>query len=89
LEVGCEPVFGIALARSEPVMLGKTIWAYNRAHLDALRQFVSAQLRERTVVANASLFSRLPAWIKSGRNRKKVLAAIDRLGRRLDRKENR
>lgn len=76
---GCEPVFGLALALSEPVACGKNVWAYNRAHLAELKAFIRAKLRERGPVANASLYSRLPAWMKSARNRDKVLKAISRI----------
>ncbi|MCM1975036.1 hypothetical protein [Streptomyces sp. G1] len=59
------------------------LWAYNLEHLDLIRRFVAADLRERdpwyehgrkmTVVA------RLPAWVKLAKNRTEVLRVIDRM----------
>ncbi|MFD6433776.1 hypothetical protein [Streptomyces venezuelae] len=59
------------------------VWAYNLEHLDLLKRFVQAQLREgipwddhgrkMTVVA------RLPAWMQQAKNRDEVLRAIARI----------
>ena len=81
--LGCEPATGMRLARSEPVAQGRTVWAYNAAHQAELVRFVAARLREGTMVANGSLVSRLPAWLKSARHRNKVLAAFERIERRM------
>ncbi|MFB7337698.1 hypothetical protein ACFC00_39790 [Streptomyces adustus] len=60
-----------------------TIWAYNLEHLDLLRRFVAASLRERAPWyehgRKMTYVARLPAWIKSAKNRDEVLRAIDRL----------
>jgi hypothetical protein len=82
-EVGHEPATGMRLARSEPVMQGRFVWAYNAGHQAELTRYVAARLREGTVVANASFVSRLPAWLKSARHRNKVLAALARIERRM------
>ncbi|WP_086496852.1 hypothetical protein [Acinetobacter seifertii] len=56
------------------------IYVYNPTHLKELKIFIDANLRERTKqTGNSSYFSRLPAWIKSTRNRKEILKAILRL----------
>jgi hypothetical protein len=60
---------------------GHCLWAFNRKHLDFLESFVSARLRERTRDEtrgwrNSSLASRLPAWIKSAKNRDRLVRAI-------------
>lgn len=45
-----------------------------------IKKFIQADLRERKFSNyNRSYFSRLPAWIKSTRNRKEILKAILRL----------
>ncbi|MEH0422708.1 hypothetical protein [Streptomyces sp. B21-083] len=59
------------------------VWAYNLEHLDLIRRFVRAPLREgipwhdhgrrMTVVA------RLPAWMQQAKNRDEVLRAIARI----------
>jgi hypothetical protein len=72
---------------------GETLWAYNKEHLDFLEQYVAATLRERAhpdgpllsqKARNLSLASRLPAWIKSAKNRDDVLRCIGKLRRMLD-----
>lgn len=60
-------------------MPGKIVWAYNADHLAYIAEFISADLRERNAVGNGSLCSRLPDWMKSARNRVKVLKAIRRI----------
>ena len=58
-----------------------TLWAYNLEHLEFLKQYVAAGLRERNtqVKANKSLGSRLPKWMTAAKNRETVLKAIDLL----------
>lgn len=73
---------------------GETLWAYNQDHLDFLEQYVAATLRERThpdgtvlsqtAARNGTLASRLPAWIKSAKNRDAVLQGIGKLRRMLE-----
>jgi hypothetical protein len=59
------------------------LWAYNPEHLSEIRRFVAAGLRERApwydTGQKMTLVARLPAWIKSAKNRDEVLRAIDRL----------
>ncbi|MFF7448818.1 MULTISPECIES: hypothetical protein [unclassified Streptomyces] len=60
-----------------------TLTAYNLEHLDLLRRFVAADLRERAPWyehgRKMTYIGRLPAWIKSAKNRAEVLRAIDRM----------
>ena len=63
---------------------GQTLWAYNLRHLDFIEAFVKAELRERLPNKqygwlNRSLFSRLPKWIQSRKNRKAILKAIAKI----------
>ena len=59
------------------------LWAYNLQHLDLIRRFVAADLRERApwydTGQKMTLVARLPAWMKSAKNRDEVLRAVDRL----------
>jgi hypothetical protein len=62
------------------------LYAYNAAHLDWIEGFVAAPLRERRIahgIANRSVASRLPAWVKVAKNRDDVLRALGRMRRRL------
>ncbi|MCD0449741.1 hypothetical protein LO762_11145 [Actinocorallia sp. API 0066] len=61
---------------------GHILWAYNAQHLTLLETYVSAHLRERGTAAPAaptSLLERLPTWIKSAKNRTKILQTIHHL----------
>ncbi|GAB2817204.1 hypothetical protein GCM10022221_13780 [Actinocorallia aurea] len=50
---------------------GELLWAYNARHLGVLEAYVGARLRERGTPRSSpmSMVERLPAWIKSARNR--------------------
>ena len=65
------------------------LWAYNERHLEFLKNFVSAELRERKKDekwgwSNRALESRLPKWVKLGKNRSAVLATIAKLEQLID-----
>jgi predicted RNA-binding Zn-ribbon protein involved in translation (DUF1610 family) len=79
-----DPVFGLPLFLQVPAC-GETLWAVSQAHLDFLRAYVQADLRERTPNWNGSLASRLPTWIKTRKNRDAVLRAVKRLEDRIGR----
>ncbi|MFD8201195.1 hypothetical protein [Streptomyces sp. NPDC059701] len=77
-----DPYFGLPLWLQTETRHG-WVWAYNLEHLDLIKRFVQASLREgipwhdhgrkMTVVA------RLPAWMQHAKNRDEVLRAIDRI----------
>ncbi|NJM64447.1 MAG: TFIIB-type zinc ribbon-containing protein [Acaryochloris sp. RU_4_1] len=63
---------------------GQMLWAYNLQHLDFIEAFVRAELRERkpdeqSGWSNRSLFSRLPKWMQSRKNREAILKAIAKI----------
>jgi hypothetical protein len=70
--------FGLPLWLHTPCA-GHTLWAFNARHLAYLKQFLQAELRERRGTANASVISRLPAWMKDAKHRDQVLRAVERL----------
>lgn len=59
------------------------MWAYNLEHLDLIRRFVRATLRERAswydTGQKMTLAAPLPAWIKRARNRDEILRAVGRI----------
>ncbi|MCK0912325.1 hypothetical protein BFR85_004625 [Acinetobacter pittii] len=78
-KVGFDPYYVYRLFLNIAVRQGQ-ICVYNPTHLEILKKFIQADLRERKFPNyNRSYFSRLPAWIKSTRNRKEILKAILRL----------
>ena len=65
---------------------GETLYALNYEHLEFLEEYVTAKIRERRIekkeefyYRNRTLESRLPQWIKSAKNRKLILKAIENL----------
>lgn len=73
------PYFGLSLYLKTATRFG-TLWAYNYPHLQALKQFISADLRERHCDAgNSAWTSRLPRWMKQAHHRQELLKAIARL----------
>ena len=78
-KVGFDPYYAYRLFLNIAVRQGQ-ICVYNPTHLEILKKFIQADLREHKFPNyNRSYFSRLPAWIKSTRNRKEILKAILRL----------
>lgn len=58
------------------------LWAYNHEHLEYLRTFVEAKLRERNGeenVYNKSFGSRMPKWMQSKKNRDSILKKLEEL----------
>ncbi len=66
---------------------GRVLFAFNKRHLDFLKNYVGAHLRKRRQDpergwSNASMASRLPAWMKSAKNRRAVLKALEKLAKK-------
>lgn len=76
-----DSIFGLELALKETTRHG-TVWVYGKPHLNELKQYIEAKLRE-GVTEEWSYFSRLPTWLKSAKNREIVLKAILKLEKRL------
>ena len=67
---------------------GKELWAFNEEHLKYLKEYIQAKIRERNKDeelgwSNQSIESRLPNWIKSAKNREKILKCIKKLEKML------
>jgi hypothetical protein len=77
-----DPYFGARLWLQTQTRHG-WLWAYDLEHLDQIRRFVAADLRERApwydTGQKMTLVARLPTWVKSAKNRTEVLRAIERL----------
>ncbi|KQZ07934.1 hypothetical protein ASD51_34230 [Streptomyces sp. Root55] len=81
-EPAVDPYFGVRLWLQTETRHG-WVWAYDLEHLDLIRRFVQASLREgipwhdhgRKMTAVA----RLPAWMQQAKNRDEVLRAIARI----------
>ena len=78
---GRDPCFGYPLWYRTTTAKG-VLWAYHRPHLEMLRAYVASTDRQRSqnpTWRNRSYFSRLPAWIKSAKNRDMVVKALNQL----------
>lgn len=80
--VAWDPYFRLPLWLQTQTRHG-LLWAYSLPHLDLIRRFVAADLRERApwydTGQKMTLVARLPSWMKSAKNRDEVLRAVDRL----------
>ncbi|MFC9705082.1 hypothetical protein ACFTWD_30815 [Streptomyces sp. NPDC056943] len=73
-----DPYFGLPLWLQTETRHG-WLWAYDLEHLDLIRRFVEASLRERSYGGGMTLVARLPVWIKQTKNRDEVLRAVGRI----------
>ncbi|MEV8066393.1 hypothetical protein AB0P32_09655 [Streptomyces sp. NPDC085995] len=77
-----DPYFGLPLWLQAETRHG-WLWAYNLEHLDLIRRFVRAALRERAswydTGQRMTLVARLPAWVKRAKNRDEILRAVSRI----------
>lgn len=73
-----DPIFNLPLWYQTSIK-GEAFWAYNREHLNEIRNYVSAKLRERQTTTHTTMVEKLPNFIKSAKNRKAILKAIDKL----------
>ncbi|MFS4103251.1 hypothetical protein [Streptomyces sp. PD-S100-1] len=76
-----DPYFGLPLWLQAETRHG-WLWAYNLEHLDLIRRFDRAALRERAswydTGQRMTLVARLPAWVKRAKNRHEILRAVSR-----------
>ncbi len=73
-----DPYFKLPLWLQTPCC-GETLWAYNYRHLNFLEVLVGARLRESRTNLGQTMAAKLPAWIKTAKNRDEVLKCIARL----------
>lgn len=77
--IGQITIFGLELYLCVATRFGQ-IYVYNPEHLQILKAYIQADLRERMPnVGTGYYFNCLPTWIKSARNRKEILKALLRL----------
>lgn len=73
-----DPVFGLPLWLQDKVN-DHLFWAYNRNHLNDIKAYVQAKLRERQGTWYTTMVEKLPQFIKAAKNRDLVLKIIERL----------
>lgn len=57
-------------------------WALNYEHLSYLKEYISAQLREKNNRLHWTMVEKLPDWMKAGKNRDKIIKLITILERK-------
>lgn len=81
-EPASDPYFDVRLWLQTETRHG-WVWAYNLEHLDLIRRFVQAPLREgipwHDHGRKMTLVARLPSWMQQAKNRGEVLRAIARI----------
>jgi hypothetical protein len=77
--VATDPVFNLPL-RFQAEVKGNHFWAYNRQHLQDIKSYVKARLRERQADGCTTMVERLPQFIKEAKNREAILKAIEQMG---------
>ncbi|MCX5096589.1 hypothetical protein OOK36_49325 [Streptomyces sp. NBC_00365] len=81
-EPATDPYFDVRLWLQTETRHG-WVWAYNLEHLDLIRRFVQASLREgipwHDHGRRMTVVTRLPAWMQQAKNRDEVLRAIARI----------
>ena len=78
---GDEPidrVFGLQLYLQTSIK-GNTLWLYNLEHLEYVRSYVSAKLREDDGRHKYSIVTNLPQWVKSRKNRELIIKKLNEL----------
>lgn len=70
-----DPLFNCPLWLQSEIR-GNLFWAYNREHLEEIRAYVEADLRERQSLYLMTMVARLPQFIKDAKNREEVLRTI-------------
>ncbi len=81
---GTDPYFDLPLWLTINVE-ENTLWAYNTQHLQFLKDYINAKLRERNGQENLnkSVASRLPKWMTASKNRTLILKKIGELEKML------
>ena len=70
-----ENYFGLPLWLNENFR-GNVFWALNYDHLEYLKHYISAELREKNGRLGWTMVEKLPDWMKSGKNRVKLIKLI-------------
>lgn len=73
-----DPIFNLPLWFQTKIK-NDTFWAYNREHLNEIKDYVDAKLRERSNTGYSTMVERLPTFIKLAKNREQILKEIERL----------
>ena len=80
-----DPYFGFDLWLQISVK-NNTLWLYNIDHLEYLKAYVEARLREDDGRHKYSMITNLPQWIKSAKNRELIIRKLNKLKQEFEKK---
>ncbi|WP_070138515.1 hypothetical protein [Crocinitomix algicola] len=80
-----DPYFGFDLFLQTSIK-DNVLWLYNIDHLDYLKEYVEAKLREDDVRHKYSMITNLPQWVKSSKNREVIVKKVNKLRHELEKK---
>ena len=80
-----DPFFGFDLWLQTNVK-SNILWLYNLEHVNYLREYVEAKLREDDGRHKYSMITNLPQWIKSAKNRGLIIKKLCKLEEELEKK---
>ncbi|MBA6316803.1 hypothetical protein [Cellulophaga baltica] len=84
-EKSTDPYFGFDLWLQANIK-DKELWLYNIDHLDYLKEYVEASLREDDGRHKYSMITNLPQWIKSSKNRELIVKKLNSLKQEFEKK---
>lgn len=73
-----DPFFGLELWMQIEIK-SNTLWLYNLDHLNYLREYVQAKLREDDSRHKYSMITNLPQWVKTAKNRDLIVKKLNKL----------
>ncbi|PCJ67591.1 MAG: hypothetical protein COA58_00200 [Bacteroidetes bacterium] len=82
-----DPYFGFELWLQTSIK-DNVLWLYNLDHLNYLKGYVSAKLREDNGRYKYSMIANLPQWIKSSKNRELIVKKLNKLEQEFLKKAN-
>ena len=81
-EKAIDPYYGLPLWL-QTRCCGSKLWAFNGRHLQVMKDYAAATIRERGVLRVRTTLTAMPKWFKSAKNRDEVLRCIGRLEKKL------
>ncbi|PKA16137.1 hypothetical protein [Leptospira haakeii] len=78
VKFGIDPIFGLSLWL-HVVVSNEDLWFYNYTHMQDIKNYISADIREKLHTKAKTMFTKLPKWMKSAKYRLKVLELIEKL----------
>jgi hypothetical protein len=80
-----DPYFGFDLLLQTSIK-NNPLWFYNLDHLEYLKEYVEAKLREDDGRHKYSMITNLPTWVKSAKNRAIIVRKLNQLKQAFEKK---